>query len=93
MERRKFGPQGWNHNYPFSTGDLTICASVLYNYLEANTKVIFFFTTIFIAKFYFIAIGEKNYFHTFNCSLDEIAVYIVSCLVLIFLFNCEKCSF
>ncbi|KAM9852522.1 dynein axonemal heavy chain 11 [Aulostomus maculatus] len=38
-ERRKFGPQGWNHNYPFSTGDLTISANVLYNYLEANTKV------------------------------------------------------
>ncbi|XP_067457869.1 dynein axonemal heavy chain 11 isoform X1 [Thunnus thynnus] len=37
-ERRKFGPQGWNHNYPFSTGDLTISANVLYNYLEANTK-------------------------------------------------------
>ncbi|XP_073341249.1 dynein axonemal heavy chain 11 isoform X2 [Pagrus major] len=37
-ERRKFGPQGWNHKYPFSTGDLTISASVLYNYLEANTK-------------------------------------------------------
>lgn len=43
-ERRKFGPQGWNHNYPFSAGDLTISASVLYNYLEANSKVIF--TTI-----------------------------------------------
>ncbi|XP_008293045.1 dynein heavy chain 11, axonemal [Stegastes partitus] len=38
-ERRKFGPQGWNHNYPFSTGDLTISTNVLYNYLEANTKV------------------------------------------------------
>ncbi|XP_041843992.1 dynein heavy chain 11, axonemal [Melanotaenia boesemani] len=38
-ERRKFGPQGWNHNYPFSTGDLTISVNVLYNYLEANTKV------------------------------------------------------
>ncbi|KAG7460463.1 dynein heavy chain 11, axonemal-like isoform X1, partial [Solea senegalensis] len=37
-ERRKFGPQGWNHNYPISTGDLTISANVLYNYLEANTK-------------------------------------------------------
>ncbi|XP_036929599.1 dynein heavy chain 11, axonemal isoform X6 [Acanthopagrus latus] len=37
-ERRKFGPQGWNHKYPFSTGDLTISANVLYNYLEANTK-------------------------------------------------------
>ncbi|XP_071372237.1 dynein axonemal heavy chain 11 isoform X2 [Centroberyx affinis] len=38
-ERRKFGPQGWNRNYPFNTGDLTISANVLYNYLEANTKV------------------------------------------------------
>ncbi|XP_030605544.1 dynein heavy chain 11, axonemal [Archocentrus centrarchus] len=37
-ERRKFGPQGWNHNYPFSTGDLTISANVLYSYLETNTK-------------------------------------------------------
>ncbi|KAM3614782.1 uncharacterized protein V6R79_018954 [Siganus canaliculatus] len=37
-ERRKFGPRGWNRNYPFSTGDLTISADVLYNYLEANTK-------------------------------------------------------
>uniref|UniRef100_A0A1A8IU56 Dynein, axonemal, heavy chain 11 n=1 Tax=Nothobranchius kuhntae TaxID=321403 RepID=A0A1A8IU56_NOTKU len=37
-ERRKFGPQGWNHTYPFSTGDLTISANVLFNYLEANTK-------------------------------------------------------
>ncbi|GAA6224990.1 dynein heavy chain 11, axonemal-like isoform X1 [Lates japonicus] len=38
-ERRKFGPHGWNHNYPFSTGDLAISANVLYNYLEANAKV------------------------------------------------------
>ncbi|KAG7242136.1 hypothetical protein INR49_024182, partial [Caranx melampygus] len=37
-ERRKFGSQGWNHNYPISTGDLTISANVLYNYLEANAK-------------------------------------------------------
>ncbi|KAM9310019.1 dynein axonemal heavy chain 11 [Pholidichthys leucotaenia] len=37
-ERHKFGPQGWSHKYPFSTGDLTISANVLYNYLEANTK-------------------------------------------------------
>uniref|UniRef100_A0A3Q3AWS9 Dynein axonemal heavy chain 11 n=1 Tax=Kryptolebias marmoratus TaxID=37003 RepID=A0A3Q3AWS9_KRYMA len=38
-ERRKFGPQGWNHYYPFNAGDLTISANVLYNHLEANTKV------------------------------------------------------
>ncbi|KAJ8415860.1 hypothetical protein AAFF_G00404170 [Aldrovandia affinis] len=38
-ERRKFGPQGWNRSYPFNTGDLIISANVLYNYLEANTKV------------------------------------------------------
>uniref|UniRef100_A0A3B5KQQ0 Dynein, axonemal, heavy chain 11 n=1 Tax=Xiphophorus couchianus TaxID=32473 RepID=A0A3B5KQQ0_9TELE len=37
-ERRKFGSQGWNHNYPFSTGDLTISAHILYNYLEGNSK-------------------------------------------------------
>ncbi|XP_054276549.1 dynein beta chain, ciliary [Macrosteles quadrilineatus] len=38
-ERRKFGPQGWNRVYPFNVGDLTISVSVLYNYLEANSKV------------------------------------------------------
>lgn len=38
-ERRKFGPQGWNRKYPFSTGDLTISVNVLYNYLEANAQV------------------------------------------------------
>lgn len=38
-ERRKFGPQGWNRNYPFNVGDLTISAYVLYNYLEGNNKV------------------------------------------------------
>ena len=38
-ERRKFGPQGWNRVYPFNTGDLTISCNVLYNYLEANSKV------------------------------------------------------
>ncbi|XP_074539499.1 dynein axonemal heavy chain 11 isoform X2 [Halichoeres trimaculatus] len=37
-ERRKFGPQGWNRIYPFSTGDLTISTNILYNYLEANSK-------------------------------------------------------
>lgn len=38
-ERRKFGAQGWNRSYPFNNGDLTISVNVLYNYLEANTKV------------------------------------------------------
>ncbi|VEL12571.1 unnamed protein product [Protopolystoma xenopodis] len=38
-ERRKFGPQGWNRSYPFNTGDLTISMNVLFNYLEANSKV------------------------------------------------------
>ncbi|KAI9221923.1 dynein heavy chain and region D6 of dynein motor-domain-containing protein [Blastocladiella britannica] len=39
LERRKFGTQGWNRSYPFSTGDLTISVDVLYNYLEAWAKV------------------------------------------------------
>jgi dynein heavy chain len=39
LERRKFGTQGWNKPYPFSTGDLTISMDVLYNYLESNVKV------------------------------------------------------
>jgi len=39
-ERRKFGAQGWNRVYPFNTGDLTISVNVLYNYLEANQKVV-----------------------------------------------------
>ncbi|ODN03963.1 Dynein beta chain, ciliary [Orchesella cincta] len=38
-ERRKFGTQGWNRVYPFNNGDLCISANVLYNYLEANSKV------------------------------------------------------
>ena len=38
-ERRKFGPQGWNKSYPFTTGDLIISSNVLYNYLEANNRV------------------------------------------------------
>ena len=39
VERHKFAPQGWNRPYPFNTGDLTISVNVLYNYLEANSKV------------------------------------------------------
>ncbi|XP_078510049.1 dynein axonemal heavy chain 17 isoform X2 [Lissotriton helveticus] len=40
-ERRKFGAQGWNRTYPFNNGDLTISVSVLFNYLEANSRVPF----------------------------------------------------
>lgn len=39
LERRKFGAQGWNRIYPFNAGDLRICLDVLYNYLEASSKV------------------------------------------------------
>ncbi|XP_027547495.1 dynein heavy chain 9, axonemal-like isoform X2 [Neopelma chrysocephalum] len=38
-ERRRFGPQGWNRPYPFSSGDLTISVTVLHNYLQASSKV------------------------------------------------------
>ncbi|XP_075413447.1 dynein axonemal heavy chain 11 [Tenrec ecaudatus] len=37
--RLRFGPQGWSRSYPFNPGDLTICANILYNYLEANPHV------------------------------------------------------
>uniref|UniRef100_A0A8C5KUF0 Dynein axonemal heavy chain 11 n=1 Tax=Jaculus jaculus TaxID=51337 RepID=A0A8C5KUF0_JACJA len=37
--RLRFGPQGWSRSYPFSPGDLTICANVLHNYLEASPNV------------------------------------------------------
>jgi len=36
LERRKFGPKGWNMMYPFSVGDLRDSAIVLTNYMESN---------------------------------------------------------
>lgn len=36
LERRKFGPKGWNRGYPFSAGDLRDSSIVLNNYLEQN---------------------------------------------------------
>ena len=37
--RKRFGPQGWSRVYPFNDGDLTICASVLSNYLAKYESV------------------------------------------------------
>jgi len=39
LERKKFGPLGYNMMYPFTTGDLRDSASVLYNYLEGTSSV------------------------------------------------------
>jgi len=39
LERKKFGPLGYNMMYPFTTGDLRDSASVLYNYLEGSSSV------------------------------------------------------
>lgn len=36
VERRKFGPKGWNMMYPFSVGDLRDSAIVLQNYMDSN---------------------------------------------------------
>lgn len=36
IERRKFGPKGWNMKYPFSLGDLRDSAKVLQNYMDRN---------------------------------------------------------
>lgn len=36
LERRKFGPKGFNGLYPFNIGDLRDSAAVLKNYLEMN---------------------------------------------------------
>ena len=56
VERRKFGPQGWNRSYPYNTGDLTISVNVLFNYLEANNKV--GYSTI-ILSIEFISLSNK----------------------------------
>jgi len=39
LQRKKFGPQGWNRVYPFNVGDLTVCKDVLFNYLENSSKI------------------------------------------------------
>ena len=38
-ERRKFGPIGWNREYPFNQGDLSVCITVSANYLNDSPKV------------------------------------------------------
>merc|ERR1719197_908476 len=39
LERKKFGPLGYNMMYPFAAGDLRDSASVLHNYLEGSSSV------------------------------------------------------
>jgi dynein heavy chain len=39
LERKKFGPMGYNMKYPFNAGDLRDSAQVLYNYLEGTSSV------------------------------------------------------
>ncbi|CCW66761.1 unnamed protein product [Phytomonas sp. Hart1] len=39
VERKKFGPLGWNRGYPFNAGDLTTCMEVAANYIEDRPKV------------------------------------------------------
>jgi len=39
LGRRKFGFQGFSRQYPFNNGDISVCAKVMHNYLEANDDV------------------------------------------------------
>ena len=39
VERKKFGPQGWNRVYPYNMGDLTTCMEVAANYIEDRPKI------------------------------------------------------
>jgi len=39
VERKKFGPQGWNRVYPFNMGDLTTCLEVTANYIEDRPRI------------------------------------------------------
>jgi len=39
LERKKFGPLGYNMKYPFNAADLRDSATVLYNYLEGTNSV------------------------------------------------------
>lgn len=36
IERRRFGPKGWNMSYPFNTGDLRDSYLVMNRYMEQN---------------------------------------------------------
>ena len=38
LERKKFGPKGWNMMYPFSTGDLRDSAAVMFKYMDTNAS-------------------------------------------------------
>ena len=57
IEWRKFGPQSWNHSYSYNTGDLTISVYVLYNYLEANAKVVWLGNSSTTIRY----VGETQY--------------------------------
>jgi len=39
LGRRRFGQQGWSRKYSFNTGDLTVCANVLADYVNNNDTV------------------------------------------------------